>query len=107
MAVSPVPSTPIEQELKFENTKPVKAVKVSFSKKKSATNGITKPRKTNREPRKLPEHASKILSDWFQTHYTHPYPSQEEKEILIRQTGLTKIQIKNWFVNHRCRSAKM
>ena len=45
----------------------------------------------------------RILRSWLSTHTRHPYPSDEEKESLQRQTGLNKTQITNWLANARRR----
>ena len=45
----------------------------------------------------------KILKNWLTTHNRHPYPSDEEKELLQRKTGLNKTQITNWLANARRR----
>jgi hypothetical protein len=45
----------------------------------------------------------RILKNWLNTHNRHPYPSDEEKEMLQRQTGLNKVQITNWLANARRR----
>jgi hypothetical protein len=45
----------------------------------------------------------RILRSWLSTHSGHPYPSDEEKEQLRRQTGLNKTQITNWLANARRR----
>ncbi|KAF4998865.1 hypothetical protein FDECE_11678 [Fusarium decemcellulare] len=45
----------------------------------------------------------RILKNWLGTHNRHPYPSDEEKEMLQRQTGLNKTQITNWLANARRR----
>ncbi|KAK4193892.1 pah6 homeobox protein encoded by the pah6 protein [Podospora australis] len=46
----------------------------------------------------------KILKNWLSTHSKHPYPNDEEKDLLQRQTGLTKLQITNWLANTRRRN---
>ncbi|KAK4251445.1 C2H2 transcription factor [Corynascus novoguineensis] len=46
----------------------------------------------------------KILKNWLSTHSKHPYPNEEEKEMLQRQTGLSKTQITNWLANTRRRN---
>ncbi|RMZ92383.1 hypothetical protein DV736_g387, partial [Chaetothyriales sp. CBS 134916] len=51
----------------------------------------------------LPKHITDILRGWFQEHLDHPYPSEEEKQMFIAQTGLTLNQISNWFINARRR----
>ncbi|KAJ2905490.1 Homeobox protein 4 [Zalerion maritima] len=45
----------------------------------------------------------KTLKNWLSTHSRHPYPTDEEKEALVRQTGLNKLQITNWLANARRR----
>ncbi|TAQ83174.1 hypothetical protein B7494_g8501 [Chlorociboria aeruginascens] len=45
----------------------------------------------------------RILRGWLSTHHRHPYPTDEEKESLQRQTGLNKTQITNWLANARRR----
>lgn len=45
----------------------------------------------------------RILKTWLSTHNRHPYPSDEEKIMLQRQTGLNKTQITNWLANARRR----
>lgn len=45
----------------------------------------------------------RILKNWLSTHHRHPYPSEVEKEMLQRQTGLNKTQITNWLANARRR----
>ncbi|KUJ17218.1 uncharacterized protein LY89DRAFT_617031 [Mollisia scopiformis] len=47
--------------------------------------------------------AIKVLRNWLSTHHSHPYPTDEEKESLRRQTGLNKTQITNWLANARRR----
>ncbi|RBA09049.1 hypothetical protein FPRO05_07329 [Fusarium proliferatum] len=47
--------------------------------------------------------ALQVLKDWFSSHGDHPYPDEEERETLQRQTGLNKTQISNWLTNARRR----
>ena len=51
----------------------------------------------------LPSHAKSILSEWFQCHVDHPYPSQNEKQDLSLRTGLSIQKVDNWFINERSR----
>lgn len=51
----------------------------------------------------LPKQVTDILRAWFQDHLDHPYPTEEEKQMFIQQTGLTMNQISNWFINARRR----
>ena len=69
----------------------------------------------------LPKPVTDILRAWFHEHLDHPYPSEDDKQILIARTGLTisqvcsrtnldpnptdlsRKQISNWFINARRR----
>jgi hypothetical protein len=50
---------------------------------------------------RFPRAAVKILKDWMVVHIEHPYPTDEEKETLKQQTGLSIGQISNWMANTR------
>ncbi|KAH7383300.1 hypothetical protein BKA66DRAFT_417892 [Pyrenochaeta sp. MPI-SDFR-AT-0127] len=52
---------------------------------------------------RFPRAAVKILKDWMLVHIDHPYPTDEEKEALKQQTGLSLGQISNWMANTRRR----
>ncbi|KAF3447297.1 hypothetical protein FNV43_RR12480 [Rhamnella rubrinervis] len=56
-----------------------------------------------RPQRGLPESSVSILRAWLFEHFLHPYPKDSEKVMLARQTGLTKNQVANWFINARVR----
>ncbi|XP_041979788.1 homeobox protein Mohawk [Aricia agestis] len=43
----------------------------------------------------------RYLKDWLVRRRENPYPNREEKKQLSRETGLTYIQICNWFANWR------
>lgn len=43
----------------------------------------------------------KYLKDWLIRRRENPYPSREEKKTLAIETGLTYIQVCNWFANWR------
>lgn len=47
--------------------------------------------------------AVRKLKNWLSSHHRHPYPSEQEKEVLQRQTGLNKKQITDWLANARRR----
>ncbi|KAK4074334.1 transcriptional regulator family: Homeodomain [Trichoderma harzianum] len=51
----------------------------------------------------LPKETTDKLRSWFHAHLTHPYPTEDEKQELVRQTGLQMNQISNWFINARRR----
>jgi hypothetical protein len=52
---------------------------------------------------RFPRPAVKILKDWMLQHVDHPYPTEEDKELLKQQTGLATMQISNWMANTRRR----
>ncbi|CEL96673.1 unnamed protein product [Vitrella brassicaformis CCMP3155] len=54
--------------------------------------------------RRLPRAATAVLRQWFDEHEEHPYPTDDEKQSLMKQTGLTKKQLQDWFVNIRKRT---
>ncbi|XP_039125972.1 homeobox protein BEL1 homolog isoform X2 [Dioscorea cayenensis subsp. rotundata] len=56
-----------------------------------------------RPQRGLPERSVSVLRAWLFEHFLHPYPSDVDKHILARQTGLTRSQVSNWFINARVR----
>ncbi|KAK0604853.1 hypothetical protein LWI29_020183 [Acer saccharum] len=56
-----------------------------------------------RPQRGLPERAVSILRAWLFEHFLHPYPKDSDKQILAKQTGLTRSQVSNWFINARVR----
>ncbi|KAI0115298.1 hypothetical protein F4814DRAFT_316016 [Daldinia grandis] len=51
----------------------------------------------------LPKETTDKLRAWFHSHLSHPYPTEEEKQQLMKQTGLQLNQISNWFINARRR----
>lgn len=51
----------------------------------------------------FPKVATNIMRTWLFQHLTHPYPSEEQKKQLAMDTGLTILQVNNWFINARRR----
>ncbi|KAK1675203.1 hypothetical protein BDP55DRAFT_552832 [Colletotrichum godetiae] len=45
----------------------------------------------------------RVLKTWFENHERHPYPTADQAERLLKQTGLSKQQLTNWFANTRRR----
>ncbi|MCJ1354481.1 MAG: hypothetical protein MMC33_004470 [Icmadophila ericetorum] len=77
--------------------------------------------KNKRRRGNLPKPVTDILKAWFTDHVSHPYPTEDEKQLLMSKTGLTisqvgelwhtkfklstnGTQISNWFINARRRS---
>ncbi|XP_019195441.1 PREDICTED: BEL1-like homeodomain protein 2 isoform X2 [Ipomoea nil] len=56
-----------------------------------------------RPQRGLPERSVNALRAWLFEHFLHPYPSDADKHMLARQTGLSRSQVSNWFINARVR----
>ncbi|KAL5219537.1 hypothetical protein ABZP36_020221 [Zizania latifolia] len=53
--------------------------------------------------RGLPEDSAAVLRAWLFDHFFHPYPTDNEKLMLAVTTGLSRIQISNWFIDARVR----
>ncbi|KAL9109797.1 MAG: hypothetical protein Q9227_005666 [Pyrenula ochraceoflavens] len=47
--------------------------------------------------------ATKVLKTWLAEHARHPYPTEDEKDMLKERTGLKRSQIANWLANARRR----
>ncbi|XP_016124878.1 homeobox protein Meis1-like [Sinocyclocheilus grahami] len=62
-----------------------------------------KERKNNKKRGIFPKLATNIMRAWLFQHLTHPYPSEEQKRQLSQDTGLTILQVNNWFINARRR----
>lgn len=56
-----------------------------------------------RPQRGLPDRSVNILRAWLFEHFLNPYPSDADKHLLARQTGLSRNQVSNWFINARVR----
>ncbi|KAJ7961355.1 BEL1-like homeodomain protein 9 [Quillaja saponaria] len=56
-----------------------------------------------RPQRGLPERAVTVLRAWLFEHFLHPYPTDTDKMMLAKQTGLSRSQVSNWFINARVR----
>jgi hypothetical protein len=51
----------------------------------------------------LPKDAVEVLRKWLYAHFDHPYPSDVDKEDLMKETNLSMTQVNNWFINARRR----
>ncbi|CAK9303509.1 unnamed protein product [Gordionus sp. m RMFG-2023] len=59
-----------------------------------------------RKRRNFSKQATEVLNDYFYSHLSNPYPSEEAKEELAKKCGITISQISNWFGNKRIRYKK-
>ena len=57
-------------------------------------------------PRHFTPRVTAILNSWFEKNRSSPYPSEEEKEQLARDTRLSVKQIRYWFANKRTRTLR-
>lgn len=74
----------------------------------SSTEKLHEISSTNGEDKKhrLPDKSTQILTAWFVSHSDHPYPTRNEKLKLSRDSGMSIVQIRNWFTNMRKRHWK-
>lgn len=54
--------------------------------------------------KQLHPQARRILSEWYDANLDNPYPSDDEKCVLAKRTGITEQQVKSWFANKRSRA---
>ncbi|CAF0739825.1 unnamed protein product [Rotaria sordida] len=59
-----------------------------------------------RKRRNFSKLATEVLNAYFYSHLSNPYPSDEAKEELARQCGISVAQVCNWFGNKRIRYKK-
>uniref|UniRef100_A0AAY4AJC4 Homeobox domain-containing protein n=1 Tax=Denticeps clupeoides TaxID=299321 RepID=A0AAY4AJC4_9TELE len=64
---------------------------------------LDKDRRNNKKRGIFPKVATNIMRAWLFQHLTHPYPTEEQKKQLAQDTGLTILQVNNWFINARRR----
>ncbi|CAF0874885.1 unnamed protein product [Adineta steineri] len=51
----------------------------------------------------FPKSATSLMRAWLFQNLSHPYPSEEQKKILAKETNLNVLQVNNWFINARRR----
>ncbi|KAJ1732207.1 hypothetical protein LPJ61_002161 [Coemansia biformis] len=49
------------------------------------------------------DHVNRVLYGWLEQNMVNPYPSPQAKLDLMKKSGLSKMQLKNWFCNVRRR----
>ncbi|XP_016372012.1 pre-B-cell leukemia transcription factor 1-like isoform X2 [Sinocyclocheilus rhinocerous] len=59
-----------------------------------------------RKRRNFSKQATEVLNEYFYSHLSNPYPSEEAKEELAKQCSITMSQVSNWFGNKRIRYKK-
>ncbi|KAE8610793.1 hypothetical protein XENTR_v10012245 [Xenopus tropicalis] len=59
-----------------------------------------------RKRRNFNKQATEILNEYFYSHLSNPYPSEEAKEELAKKCAITVSQVSNWFGNKRIRYKK-
>lgn len=71
-------------------------------------NGLSSknPPISQKKVKNLSRASTKVLNQWFNHNVANPYPSEEEKQMLMSRTSLTRRQIDNWFINSRARKLK-
>ncbi|KAA8544083.1 hypothetical protein F0562_021740 [Nyssa sinensis] len=88
------------------STARLKLIEHSFQKHKSGGGnlGFFEPQQHIWRPQRgLPERSVAVLRAWLFEHFLHPYPTDTDKHMLATQTGLTRNQVSNWFINARVR----
>ncbi|RDX58515.1 BEL1-like homeodomain protein 8, partial [Mucuna pruriens] len=92
---------------KFDNNMArLRCMDQSFQKNKSVganINFLEPQQHVWRPQRGLPERSVAILKAWLFEHFLHPYPTDTDKHMLATQTGLSRNQVSNWFINARVR----
>ncbi|KAK7094542.1 hypothetical protein V1264_006084 [Littorina saxatilis] len=59
-----------------------------------------------RKRRNFTKNGTELLNEYFYSHLSNPYPSEEAKEELARKCGISVSQVSNWFGNKRIRYKK-
>lgn len=70
----------------------------------ASSSGANTPNSTNSKKRtNLPRETIEILNDWIVNNLDNPYPNHTQKRMLLEKTGLSNVQLSNWFINKRRR----
>lgn len=86
---SPYPQSPYHQT--FSSDRDYSGITVSSP--SYVTHSENGESKTKKRRGNLPKKVTDILRAWFHGHLDHPYPSEDDKQMLINQTGLTISQV--------------
>lgn len=79
----------LRQDLKRKYASSITMLKTEFMRK--------------RKKGKLPDTSTDILKKWWSDNIVWPYPSEDDKQVLIEMTKLDATQVNNWFINFRKR----
>lgn len=77
--------------------------RVQYAQRAIQNSGYLEHQPVWRPQRGLPERAVTVLRAWLFEHFLHPYPTDTDKLMLAKQTGLSRSQVSNWFINARVR----
>lgn len=95
-------TTPLSLNTSFNNT-----MDDMDSRETSVDSGFESPGLTpggsNKKRTNLPRETIEILNEWILNNMDNPYPNHTQKRILLEQTGLSNVQLSNWFINKRRR----
>ncbi|CCH45861.1 BEL1-like homeodomain protein 6 [Wickerhamomyces ciferrii] len=80
----------------------------SLSREASVDSGIESPGSINsngqnKKRTNLPRETIEILNEWILNNMDNPYPNHTQKRYLLDKTGLSNVQLSNWFINKRRR----
>lgn len=83
---------------------------VSVAIKQRACENVIQLRKqfydARRKRKNFSQSATQVLNAFFESRIKHPYPTEEEKNVLAMQCGISVSQVANWFGNKRIRYKK-
>ncbi|KAL1933103.1 hypothetical protein VTP01DRAFT_8781 [Rhizomucor pusillus] len=101
-----LPVTPSSQSAKSSYFPTVKDDEIDFT-RQEPSHDLGYPVENRKRRGNLPKPVTAILKSWLVENCTNPYPTEEEKNWLKQETGLTLNQISNWFINARRRILPM
>ncbi|KAJ5156630.1 hypothetical protein N7492_009433 [Penicillium capsulatum] len=56
-----------------------------------------------KEPKQFVRRGARTLREWFHKHQEYPYPDENQRRELMRETGFSQKRISTWFANARRR----
>ena len=74
------------------------------TKKRQIRSDLGAKRRNKRSRTALPPANTKILIEWFVKHWDSPFPNALDQRSLMQRTGMSQLQLHNWFVNRRKRN---